>query len=147
MSDSPIRKPIVYVYTFGRDTDRQRGQLEVLAASHGWHIFETHADTQASRPELKRLQAAIMAGKVDLIMVHALADLGAGLAEMIETAAWIQAQGVHLWSINPPIDSSSKAGRALMDLIGYLADVHSDKRRERQRSSPPKKPPGGARRK
>jgi hypothetical protein len=143
MPTPPARRAALYCY--GPDGAARRAILEALATGHAWHILATHHDTTAARPELKRLQAAVMGHKLDVLMLHDLGELGNGVLEVVETAAWIEAEGVDIFCINPPFDTGTAAGRKQMELVRYLASYHGDKRRERQRSS--RKPPGGARKK
>lgn len=140
------RTRLAALYCYGPDGGgAQRAILEAVATGHAWQIVETRHDSIASRPELKSLQASVMAHKLEVIMLHDLGELGNGVLEVVETAAWIEAQGVHIYCINPPLDTGTPAGRKQMELIRYLAGYQGEKRRERQRSSP--KPPGGARKK
>jgi DNA invertase Pin-like site-specific DNA recombinase len=88
-----------------------------------------------------------MAAKLDVVMVADLNQLGNGVLQVIETAAWLDAQGVHLYSIYPPLDTGTPDGLKQATLIRHLAADQGDIRRERQRSSKPRKPPGGPRRK
>jgi DNA invertase Pin-like site-specific DNA recombinase len=68
MTTKPTRCAAIYLY--GTDVAEPRAMLEALAKARAWQILETHHDTRGNRPELKRLQAAVMAGKVQAVMVY-----------------------------------------------------------------------------
>jgi DNA invertase Pin-like site-specific DNA recombinase len=135
------------LYLFGSDSDTRRPILEAIATAHAWPISETYADDTAPRPALKRLQAAVMASRLDVLVVHDLSELGGGVLQVVETLAWLDAQGVRLFVVDPSLDTGTADGRRQMQLIRYLADYSASRRRELQRANRPRKPPGGARRK
>jgi hypothetical protein len=64
------------MYAFGADAAGHLAQIEALGASRGLQLAGTYHDTRGTRPELKRLQAGIMAGEVDALMVRDLTELG-----------------------------------------------------------------------
>jgi hypothetical protein len=145
MPPKPTR--IAAIYLYGADVGQPRAMLEALATAHAWQILETHHDTAAQRPELKKLQATLMAARLDAVMVADLTELENSVLEVIETAAWLDAQGVHLYSINPPLDTGTPDGHKQVTLIRHLAEYQSDIRRLHAKRGTPRKPPGGARRK
>jgi hypothetical protein len=52
MATKPTR--IAAIYLYGTDVAEPRAMLEALATARAWQTLETHHDTRASRPELKR---------------------------------------------------------------------------------------------
>jgi DNA invertase Pin-like site-specific DNA recombinase len=145
MANKPTR--IAAFYRYGTDVAEPRAMLEALVTAHPWQSLKTHRDTAASRPELKKLQASAMAAKLGVIMVADLNQVGNSALEVIERAAWLDAQGVHLCSMNPPLDTGMLDGRKQMALIRHLADYQGDIRRRHAKGRTPRRPPGGARRK
>jgi DNA invertase Pin-like site-specific DNA recombinase len=88
-----------------------------------------------TRSEL-RLQAAIMPREIDALMVWDLTELGNGVLEVVETAAWLQAQGVFLYVRNPDgMETHDVRGRARLELITHLAEFQARIRRERAKGS------------
>jgi hypothetical protein len=138
---------IAAIYLYGADVAEHRAMLEALATAHAWQILETHHDIAASRPELKKLQASVMAANLDVVMVADLNQRGNGVLQVIETAAWLDAQRVHLYSINRPLDTGTTDGLKQPTLIRQLASYQSDIRRKRQRARKPRKSADGPRRK
>jgi DNA invertase Pin-like site-specific DNA recombinase len=135
MATKPTRFAAIYLY--GTDVaEEARAMLEAHARARAWQILETHHDTRASRPELKRLQAAIMARQVETLMVWDLTELGNGVLEVVETAAWLHAQGVYLYTQHPKgTESHTVQGRARLELIAHLAEFQAHVRRQRAKGS------------
>jgi hypothetical protein len=106
------------------DVPACRAALERLAEAKGWPRFETYHDTEGHRPELRRLQGAVIAGAVQAVMVADVAELGRG--------------------VNPAIDSHKVAGGMALALAAHLAEFHSGVRRERLEAGTPGRS-GGAR--
>jgi DNA invertase Pin-like site-specific DNA recombinase len=130
--------------TGAADVPARRAALERLAQAKGWPRTETLHDTEGHRPELRRLQGSIMAGGVQAVIVGDVAELGRGVVEIIETLAWLDAQGVALYALTPPIDSHRVGGRMALALAARLAEFHSGVRRERLEAGKPGRS-GGAR--
>jgi hypothetical protein len=63
-------------------------------------------------------------------------ELGNGVLEVVETAAWLHAQGVYLYARHPhDMDSLTAQGRARLELIAHLAEFQARIRRECAKSS------------
>jgi Resolvase, N terminal domain len=116
--------PRIAIYTAGPDADEHRSQLEALAVSYAWRLAGTYIDILASRPEFKRLQAAVMERKADLVMLHALGDLGNAVADATAWADWIESHGATVCCLQPAM------GRASMDVIRDLMGAQTDRRSE-----------------
>lgn len=132
-------------YVYGPTAAEHAAVLEALATGHRWTIVQRYTDDQPARPALRELQAAVMAHKLDVVMLHELSALAAGPLELIETVNWLDGEGVHVLCINPPLYSADASGQKLLGLLRYLAAMASGARRERARSG--SKPKGGARKK
>jgi DNA invertase Pin-like site-specific DNA recombinase len=131
----------------GADAQHRASVLASLAKRRGWLVAATFVDDDGHRPQLKALQAAVMAGTVHAVLVTDVAELGAGVTDIVETLARLTDQGVALVATSPPLDSTRTEGKVMLRLAQHLAEHQADIRRERQRSSKRKKPAGGPRRK
>jgi hypothetical protein len=60
------------------DVDMRRAKLADEARRKHWQVPATYHDTRGTWPELKRLQAAVMADELQTVMVHDVTDLGGG---------------------------------------------------------------------
>jgi DNA invertase Pin-like site-specific DNA recombinase len=77
-----------------------------------------------------------MAGEVDALMVWDITELGNGVLDVVETAAWLHAQGVYLYARHPDdMESMTVQGRARLELIAHLAEFQAGIRRERAKGS------------
>jgi DNA invertase Pin-like site-specific DNA recombinase len=126
----------------GAEPQHRARALASLAERRSWTLAGTYVDERAQRPQLKTLQAAIMAGEVRAILVADDCELGAGVVGVVETLSWLAGQGVDLVALHPPLESGSADGKVMLRLAWHLAEHQADIRRQRQRSSRPKKPAG-----
>jgi hypothetical protein len=79
-----------------------------------------------------------MAREVDALMVWDLTELGNGVLEVVETAAWLHAQGVYLYARQPDgMETHDVRGRARLELIGHLAEFQAGIQRERLKAHKP----------
>jgi DNA invertase Pin-like site-specific DNA recombinase len=105
------------MYVFGRgridyiDPNHRGRMLAAAAAKGGWHVLHAYCDSAGTRPELMALQAAIMAGKIQALMLHDIAELGSTVVAVVESLAWLREQGVHLCCLHPMMDTGDPYGR------------------------------------
>jgi DNA invertase Pin-like site-specific DNA recombinase len=139
----PARSAAIYLYNADPQGEH-RAMLEAIATAHGWRVTEVHHDTAGTRPSWRELQASVMAARLDAIMVYDISELGSSVLAVVETAAWLDEQGVHLLTIDPPLDTGTPDGRRLLQLIRHLAGYSADLRRQRYEiRRPRRRPPAG----
>jgi DNA invertase Pin-like site-specific DNA recombinase len=145
---TPAKRAAVYLFTADDiEARRLRRALEQTAGERDWQITCAFRDTDGRRPELRRLQAAVLAGELDVVMLADLTDLAASILAVVETAAWLH-ERVYIYALKPAgTETHDVRGRARFELLAHLAEWQADIRRERQRSSKRKRPAGGPRRK
>jgi hypothetical protein len=149
MLPKPHKRAALYL-AGAADADMRRAILTDEAKLKHWQVAATYHDTRGIRPELKRLQAAIMAGKVDALMVWDLTELGNGVLDVVETAAWLHAQGVYLYAAHPAeTETHDVRGRARLELIAHLAEFQARIRFQCAKAvtadGPPRGPGGASR--
>jgi DNA invertase Pin-like site-specific DNA recombinase len=97
MPTTPTRAAIYCRGTIaGADAQHRASALASLVKRRGWTVAGTFVDEGGHRPQLKALQAAVMAGAVRAVIVTDVAELGAGVADIVQTLAWLADQGVEL---------------------------------------------------
>lgn len=126
------------VSTAAQSTERQRLDLERVAAVRHWAIVATHADEGISgikgrdaRPGLDALLKSATRGEIDLIAVWSLDRLGRSLQNLVETVNELHAVGVDLYIHQQALDTSTPAGKLAFSVFGALAEYERELIRER----------------
>jgi DNA invertase Pin-like site-specific DNA recombinase len=86
--------------------------------------------TTNGRQELKTLLEFIDAG--DVLMVTRIDRLARSIGDLQDIVRALKARGVALRATEQPIDTSTAAGKAFLDLLGVFAEFETNLRKERQ---------------
>ncbi|MBL8617051.1 MAG: recombinase family protein [Deltaproteobacteria bacterium] len=112
-------------------------RLRQVAAHRGWTVVEEFVDegisgAKASRPALDRMMEAARLGKIDVVAVWKLDRLGRSQANLLSTLDELGHHGVGFVSLRDAgIDTTSPAGRLLLQLMGAFAEFERGLIRER----------------
>jgi DNA invertase Pin-like site-specific DNA recombinase len=90
---------------------------------------EKRSGAGVHRPELERLLDALRAG--DVVAVYKVDRLARSLADLLRILSRIEAAGAGLRSLTEPIDTTTPAGRMMMQLLGCFAEFERSMIRER----------------
>jgi len=82
------------------------------------------------RQELKTLLKFIDAG--DVLMVTKIDRLARSIGDLQDIVRALKAKGVALRATEQPIDTSTAAGKAFLDMLGVFAEFETNLRKERQ---------------
>jgi DNA invertase Pin-like site-specific DNA recombinase len=82
------------------------------------------------RTELQTLMDFIRRG--DVLIVTRIDRLARSLRELQNIVHELKAKGVHLKATEQPVDTSTAAGKAFLDMLGVFAEFETNLRRERQ---------------
>jgi DNA invertase Pin-like site-specific DNA recombinase len=105
-------------------------QLDALERSGVTRIYQEHRPgAGVHRPELERLLEQLREG--DLVLVYKIDRLARSLSDLLHLLARIEARGAAFRSLTEPIDTSTPAGRMLMQLLGAFAEFERGMIRER----------------
>ncbi|AMN54595.1 integrase [Labrenzia sp. CP4] len=107
-------------------------QLEALKSAGCEVVREEKASgtTRAGRTELETLLAFLRPG--DTLMVTRVDRLARSIADLQEIVGSLREKGASLKATEQPIDTSSAAGKAFLDMLGVFAEFETNLRRERQ---------------
>jgi DNA invertase Pin-like site-specific DNA recombinase len=86
--------------------------------------------SRAGRTELETLLAFIRRG--DTLVVTRIDRLARSVADLQDVVRELKAKGAHLKATEQPIDTSTAAGKAFLDMLGVFAEFETNLRRERQ---------------
>jgi DNA invertase Pin-like site-specific DNA recombinase len=107
-------------------------QREVLEKAGCVHVFEEKASGTSTkgRPQLEL--ALKMVGNGDTLVVTRIDRLARSIADLQTIVAQLSAKGAKLQATEQPIDTSTAAGKAFLDMLGVFAEFETNLRRERQ---------------
>jgi len=107
-------------------------QLEALSSAGASKTFsEKLSGTKASnRQELHRAIEFVREG--DTLLITRLDRLARSVADLETIVATLKAKGVHLKATQQPIDTSTPAGVAFLQMLGVFAQFETAIRKERQ---------------
>jgi DNA invertase Pin-like site-specific DNA recombinase len=107
-------------------------QLGKLRAA-GCDVIRAEKATGTSRdarPELETLLQFLREG--DELVVTKIDRLARSIADLQDILRTLKAKGVRLKALDQPIDTSSAAGKAFLDMLGVFAEFETNLRKERQ---------------
>ncbi len=114
----------------GQDTSAQVTALKKAGAKR---IFEDKASgARWDRPELQRLFEHLRPG--DVLVVWKLDRLSRSLRDLIHIMEQVHAAGAAFRSLTEAIDTTTAAGRMLMQMLGSIAEFEREIIRERTRA-------------
>lgn len=117
------------VSTTDQDLAVQEGALRVA----GCTVIRSEKKSGASkegRAELETLLAFLHEG--DTLMVTRIDRLARSVGDLQDIVRALKAKGVALKATEQPIDTSSAAGKAFLDMLGVFAEFETNLRKERQ---------------
>jgi DNA invertase Pin-like site-specific DNA recombinase len=117
------------VSTDDQDTSIQAAQL--LAAGCTVIRSEKRSGTSLeAREELQTILTFLREG--DTLMVTRIDRLARSVADLQDIVRVLKSKGVALRATEQPIDTSTAAGKAFLDMLGVFAEFETNLRRERQ---------------
>lgn len=107
-------------------------QVEALQAAGCEHIRSESVSgtTRTGRTELDILLQFLRKG--DVLMVTRVDRLARSIGDLQDIVRSIRAKGASLKATEQPIDTSTAAGKAFLDMLGVFAEFETNLRRERQ---------------
>ena len=123
---------IGYARVSTQEQDRQ-AQIATLKAAKCERIFEeTASGGRWDRPELHRLLGQLRKG--DVVVVWKLDRLSRSLKDLLLTLEKIEEAGAGFQSLTEAIDTTTPAGRMMMQIVGSFAEFERAMIRERTRN-------------
>lgn len=123
----------IYGYARVSSIDQSLSIQEAALRAAGATIIRSEkksGTTTEGRDELATLIEFARAG--DTIMVTRIDRLARSIADLAQIVRTLESKGVHLKATEQPIDTSSPAGRAFLQMLGVFAEFETAIRRERQ---------------
>ena len=107
-------------------------QVEALKAAGCHRVWEEKVSgtSRVPRMELESVLSYLRSG--DTLVVTRIDRLARSLKDLQDIIHELKDRGVHLQATEQPIDTSTAAGKAFLDMLGVFAEFESNLRRERQ---------------
>ena len=126
----------VRVSTSHQDVAPQVKELREFAARRGFHWTGYYEDTGSGKDEtrerLRQLLEAARRREFNILLVHKVDRLSRSVLHLLQTVRQLQASGIQLISVTEDVfDPSTPIGRAMLTLIGVLAELEANWRKER----------------
>ncbi len=107
-------------------------QVETLKAAGCHRVWEEKGSgtSRVSRVELESVLSYLRSG--DTLVVTRIDRLARSLRDLQDIIHELKGRGVNLQATEQPIDTSTAAGKAFLDMLGVFAEFETNLRRERQ---------------
>jgi DNA invertase Pin-like site-specific DNA recombinase len=135
-----VKRAVLYlrVSTFDQHPETQLYDLRGLAAQRGWEIIEEYSDTisgaKAKRPGLDRLMADARRGKFDVVLVWAFDRIARSVRHFLEVLDELTHLNLEFVSFRENVDTGGPLGRAMIVIIGAIAELERNLIIERVRA-------------
>jgi DNA invertase Pin-like site-specific DNA recombinase len=126
-------RPQAYGYARVSTADQDLSLQEAALEAAGCTVIRSEKRTGTSRDgrtELETLMAFLRPG--DVLVVTRIDRLARSLRDLQNLVHELREKGAHLKATEQPIDTSTAAGKAFLDMLGVFAEFETNLRRERQ---------------
>jgi DNA invertase Pin-like site-specific DNA recombinase len=115
------------VSTADQHPETQLHDLREMAKQRGYEIVNEYSDVisgaKAKRPGLDRLLAGARRGRFDIVLVAAFDRIARSVRHFLEVLDELNHLGVEFISLRENIDTSGPLGRAMLTIIGAIAEL------------------------
>ncbi|MDX1205248.1 recombinase family protein [Sinorhizobium medicae] len=120
----------IRVSSVGQSLEVQRDKMTAIGVQPG-HLFEEkRSGVDTNRPALK--EALRFARKGDVFCVSRIDRLARSATDLLNIVNELQGKGVELRVLDQSIDTSTPAGRAMLQMLAVFAEFEMSIRKERQ---------------
>lgn len=123
----------VYGYARVSTTDQDLSLQEAALKAAGCTVIRAEkatGTTRQGRTELDTLLAFLRPG--DTLVVTRIDRLARSLRDLQNIVHELRQKGAHLKATEQPVDTSTAAGKAFLDMLGVFAEFETNLRKERQ---------------
>jgi DNA invertase Pin-like site-specific DNA recombinase len=130
-ANTPNKKIRTAIYlrvsTVDQNEAMQRNELRDMAQQRGWQVVDEYTDhisgAKARRPALDRLLSDARRGRIDLVLVWACDRLARSTRHFLELLDEFQRMNIAFISLRENIDTAGPTGKALVTIIGAIAEL------------------------
>ena len=117
------------VSSLDQNTSIQKDALEASGCNRIWEE-QASGTSRNTRPELTSVLSYLREG--DTLVVTRVDRLARSVKDLQDIVYELKDRGVHLQALEQPIDTSTAAGKAFLDMLGVFAEFETSLRKERQ---------------
>ena len=117
------------VSSLDQNTSIQKDALEASGCNRIWEE-QASGTSRNTRPELTSVLSYLREG--DTLVVTRVDRLARSVRDLQDIVYELKDRGVHLQALEQPIDTSTAAGKAFLDMLGVFAEFETSLRKERQ---------------
>lgn len=124
----------LYGYARVSTSDQDVGLQETALRAAGCEIVRSEkrsGTTRVGRSELATMLDFLRAG--DTLVVTRIDRLARSIGDLQDVVRLLKDRGVAIRATEQPIDTTTAAGKAFLDMLGVFAEFETNLRRERQR--------------
>jgi len=135
-----MKRAVLYmrVSSVDQHPETQLHDLRVMAAQRGYHIVREYTDkisgTRAKRPGLDELLADARRCRFDVVIVWAFDRLARSVKHFLEVLDELNHLNIEFISFRENVDTSGPLGRAMIVIIGAIAELERNLIVERVRA-------------
>ena len=135
-----MKRAILYmrVSTVDQHPETQLYDLRQMAAQRGYAIFQEYTDrisgAKARRPGLDQMMADARRGRFDVVLVWASDRIARSVKHFLEVLDELNRLNIEFVSFREQIDTGGPLGRAIVVIIGAIAELERSLIVERVRS-------------
>jgi DNA invertase Pin-like site-specific DNA recombinase len=126
------------VSTADQHPETQLYDLRALATQRGYQIVAEHTDVvsgaKSKRPGLDALMSDVRRGRCDVVMVWAFDRMARSVRHFVEVLDELNHRNVEFVSFRENIDSGGPLGRAMLVIVGAIAELERNLIIERVRA-------------
>src|SRR4051794_35227460 len=127
------RPAMLYGYARVSTTDQDLSLQEAALKAAGCEVIRSEKVSGTSRDGRSELQTLLdFIRKGDTLVVTRVDRLARSIADLQDIVRTLKAKGAALKATEQPIDTSTAAGKAFLDMLGVFAEFETNLRRERQ---------------
>jgi DNA invertase Pin-like site-specific DNA recombinase len=135
-----VKRAALYlrVSSLDQHPETQLLDLRQMAAQRGYQIVQEYTDrisgARARRPGLDQMMSDARRGRFDIVLVWASDRIARSTRHFLETLDELNRLGVKFASFREPIDTEGPLGRAIVIIIGAVAELERNLIVERVRA-------------
>ena len=124
-----MKRAAIYlrVSTVDQNAATQLHDLEALAQQRGFEVVQRYTDqitgTRARRPGLDQMMADARRGQFDIVLVWACDRLARSVRHLLESLDELNHLGIEFVSFREQLDTAGPLGRAVVVIIGAIAEL------------------------
>jgi DNA invertase Pin-like site-specific DNA recombinase len=112
----------------GHSLDEQLVRAKRYVEDNGWVLVEVYTDVYSGksggRPALHRLEKAVVAGEVDVVVIDRIDRLYRNLLGLLRMVKLLNEHGVALVSVSERVGFDTPWGRLVLNVLGALAEYY-----------------------